>query len=105
MPLPESVEIFMGQNQCCTVIIIVQAKFIVKQKVSLITFAAYVYSDDAHVLTAEKAFVCLTLFDIIRLPLVMLPLITVYMVEVIDVNLEITFLILESNNTTGTYGT
>lgn len=49
---------------------------------SLVTFATYVYSSDDHVLTAEKAFVCLSLFDIIRLPLALLPLLIVYMVEV-----------------------
>lgn len=42
----------------------------------------YVYTGEDHVLTAEKAFVCLTLFDIIRMPLAMLPLLIVYMVEV-----------------------
>lgn len=34
-------------------------------------------------LTAERAFVCLTLFDIIKMPLAMLPLLIVYMLEVI----------------------
>lgn len=33
-------------------------------------------------LTAERAFVCLTLFDIIRMPLAMLPLLIVYAIEV-----------------------
>lgn len=51
-------------------------------KVALVTFATYVYSGDDHVLSAEKAFVCLSLFDIIRLPLALLPLLIVYMVEV-----------------------
>ncbi|XP_055308510.1 multidrug resistance-associated protein 1-like, partial [Sitodiplosis mosellana] len=49
--------------------------------VSLVTFIAYVYSGDDHILTAERAFVCLTLFDIIRMPLAMLPLLIVYMIE------------------------
>jgi hypothetical protein len=39
-------------------------------------------SSDDNVLTPEIAFVCLTLFDIIRLPLAMLPLLIVYMAEV-----------------------
>lgn len=51
-------------------------------KVSLVTFFTYVYTGDDHVLTAEKAFVCLTLFDIIRMPLAMLPMLIVYMIEV-----------------------
>lgn len=53
-----------------------------KKKVSIVTFITYVYSGDDHVLTAEKAFVCLTLFDIIKMPLAMLPLLIVYMLEV-----------------------
>lgn len=52
------------------------------RKVSIITFATYVLSGDDHVLTVEKAFVCLTLFDIIKMPLAMLPLVIVYMAEV-----------------------
>lgn len=52
------------------------------KKVSLVTFITYVYSGDDHVLTPQKAFVALTLFDIIRMPLAMLPLLIVYMVEV-----------------------
>ncbi|XP_062546114.1 multidrug resistance-associated protein 1 isoform X17 [Armigeres subalbatus] len=49
--------------------------------VSLITFAVYVLSDEKNVLTPVKAFVCLTLFDILKLPLVLLPMLIVYMVE------------------------
>lgn len=60
-----------------------QSKFTSKYpKVSLVTFFTYVYTGDDHILTAEKAFVCLTLFDIIRMPLAMLPLLIVYMIEV-----------------------
>lgn len=44
-----------------------------------------------HVLTAEKAFVCLTLFDIIRMPLAMLPLLIVYMIEVMYIQTVETF--------------
>jgi ATP-binding cassette, subfamily C (CFTR/MRP), member 1 len=39
-------------------------------------------TDDNNVLTPEVAFVCLTLFDIIRMPLALLPMVIVYMVEV-----------------------
>ncbi|XP_031616914.1 multidrug resistance-associated protein 1 isoform X6 [Contarinia nasturtii] len=49
--------------------------------VSLITFFTYTISGDDHILSAEKAFVCLALFDIIRMPLAMLPLLIVYMIE------------------------
>lgn len=52
------------------------------RKVSLITFAVYVLSDEKNVLTPVKAFVCLTLFDILKLPLVLLPMLIVYIVEV-----------------------
>ncbi|XP_055613859.1 multidrug resistance-associated protein 1-like isoform X4 [Uranotaenia lowii] len=49
--------------------------------VSLITFAVHVLSDEKNVLTPVKAFVCLTLFDILKLPLVLLPMLIVYIVE------------------------
>jgi hypothetical protein len=50
--------------------------------VAIITFTTFIMSSDDNVLTPEIAFVCLTLFDIIRLPLAMLPLLIVYMAEV-----------------------
>lgn len=53
-----------------------------KKKVSIITFATYVMSSDENVLTPTRAFVCLTLFDMIRMPLALLPLLIVYMIEV-----------------------
>lgn len=46
------------------------------------TFTTYVCSGEDHVLTPEKAFVCLALFDIMKLPLAVLPLLIVYIVEV-----------------------
>ncbi|XP_055643285.1 multidrug resistance-associated protein 1 isoform X8 [Toxorhynchites rutilus septentrionalis] len=49
--------------------------------VSIITFSVYVLSDDSNVLTPVKAFVCLTLFDILKMPLVLLPMLIVYIVE------------------------
>ncbi|KAK0179174.1 hypothetical protein PV327_007989 [Microctonus hyperodae] len=42
--------------------------------VSLVTFATYVYVDDSHVLDSKKAFVSLSLFNILRFPLSMLPM-------------------------------
>lgn len=42
--------------------------------VSLVTFATYVLSDPANVLDSEKAFVSLSLFNILRFPLSMLPM-------------------------------
>ncbi|XP_028989330.1 ATP-binding cassette sub-family C member 3 isoform X3 [Betta splendens] len=41
--------------------------------VALTTFAVYVTVDESHVLDAEKAFVSLSLFNILRFPLNMLP--------------------------------
>ncbi|CAG2122444.1 unnamed protein product, partial [Medioppia subpectinata] len=41
--------------------------------VSLVSFAIYVSIDSANQLTAEKAFVSLALFNILRFPLTMLP--------------------------------
>lgn len=41
--------------------------------VTLITLWVYVYVDPNNVLDAEKAFVSVSLFDILRLPLNMLP--------------------------------
>ncbi|KAJ8319362.1 hypothetical protein KUTeg_004453 [Tegillarca granosa] len=41
--------------------------------VSLVTFAVYVLSDPNNILDAEKAFVSLSLFNILRFPLSMLP--------------------------------
>ncbi|XP_050432447.1 multidrug resistance-associated protein 1 isoform X1 [Adelges cooleyi] len=42
--------------------------------VSLVTFAVYVLSDENHVLDASTAFVSLSLFNILRFPLSMLPM-------------------------------
>lgn len=42
-------------------------------QVALTTFAVYVGVDKTHVLDAEKAFVSLSLFNILRFPLNMLP--------------------------------
>jgi ATP-binding cassette subfamily C (CFTR/MRP) protein 1 len=38
-------------------------------QVSLVTFATYVLIDETNVLDAEKAFVSLTLFNIMRMPM------------------------------------
>ena len=54
--------------------------------VSLVTFAIYVLSDDKHILYAEKAFVSLALFNLLRFPLSMLPAL---FSEVVMVNIKI----------------
>ena len=50
--------------------------------VSLVTFAVYVLSSDENVLDAEKAFVSLSLFNILRFPLSMLPTVIATMAQV-----------------------
>jgi hypothetical protein len=42
--------------------------------VSLVTFATFVLSDPANILDSEKAFVSLSLFNILNFPLTMLPM-------------------------------
>lgn len=41
--------------------------------VALVTFTVYLSSDKSHTLTAEKAFVSISLFNLLRFPLAMLP--------------------------------
>ncbi|KAG8311147.1 Canalicular multispecific organic anion transporter 1 [Homalodisca vitripennis] len=49
--------------------------------VSLVTFAVYVLIDDQNILDSEKAFVSLSLFNILRFPLSMLPMLISNMVQ------------------------
>merc|ERR1719400_327027 len=49
--------------------------------VSLVTFATYVLSSTEHILDAERAFVALSLFNILRFPLSMLPMMISSMVQ------------------------
>uniref|UniRef100_A0A336KB87 ABC-type glutathione-S-conjugate transporter n=1 Tax=Culicoides sonorensis TaxID=179676 RepID=A0A336KB87_CULSO len=49
--------------------------------VCLVTFSTYVLASDENILTPTKAFVALVLFDIIKLPLALLPMLVVYIVE------------------------
>jgi len=50
--------------------------------VSLVTFAVYVLSDETHVLDAQKAFVSLALFNLLRFPMSMLPQMITFVVMV-----------------------
>ena len=50
-------------------------------QVSLTTFTVYVMSSSDNVLDAEKAFVSLSLFNILRFPLSMLPMLIGNMVQ------------------------
>lgn len=51
-------------------------------QVALTTFAVYVTVDENNVLDAERAFVSLSLFNILRFPLNMLPQVISSMVQV-----------------------
>ncbi len=51
-------------------------------QVSLTTFAVYVLSSPHNILDAEKAFVSLSLFNILRFPMSMLPMLIATMVQV-----------------------
>nr|XP_056705308.1 ATP-binding cassette sub-family C member 2 [Euleptes europaea] len=50
--------------------------------VSVTTFAVYVMVDENHVLDAQKAFTSISLFNILRFPLTMLPLVLSSLVQV-----------------------
>ncbi|XP_032595394.1 multidrug resistance-associated protein 1 isoform X10 [Drosophila grimshawi] len=49
--------------------------------VSLVTFATYLLSSEANQLSVEKVFVSLALFDIMKLPLTIIPMLTVDIAE------------------------
>ncbi|EDW71288.2 multidrug resistance-associated protein 1 isoform X13 [Drosophila virilis] len=49
--------------------------------VSLVTFATYLLSNEANQLSVEKVFVSLALFDIMKLPLTIIPMLTVDIAE------------------------
>lgn len=51
-------------------------------QVALSTFTVYVLIDENNVLDAQKAFVSLALFNILRFPLNMLPMVISSMVQV-----------------------
>lgn len=51
-------------------------------QVSVVTFAVYVMVDDNNVLDAQKAFTSLSLFNVLRFPLTMLPLVLSALVQV-----------------------
>ncbi|KAJ8896862.1 hypothetical protein PR048_002208 [Dryococelus australis] len=50
--------------------------------VSLVSFATFVLSDERNILDAKTAFVGLSLFNILRFPLSMLPMLISNMVQV-----------------------
>lgn len=48
----------------------------------MITYTVFLLSDSTNELTVEVAFVSLSLFSIMRLPMSLLPMLIVYVVEV-----------------------
>lgn len=52
------------------------------QKVAFVSFACYVLVDEKNVLDAQTAFVALSLLDIIRFPLTVLPMVISTLVQV-----------------------
>lgn len=51
-------------------------------QVSVVTFSVYVLVDSNNVLDAKKAFTSITLFNILRFPLSMLPMLISSMLQV-----------------------
>ncbi|XP_014250192.1 multidrug resistance-associated protein 1-like [Cimex lectularius] len=49
--------------------------------VALVTFTVYVLSDEKNILDAQKAFVALSLFNMIKFPLAMLPMLIASMIQ------------------------
>ena len=61
----------------------VTASFVaILQVSSLVTFTTYVLVDENHILDSQKAFVSLSLFNILRFPLSMLPMMIAGLVQV-----------------------
>lgn len=52
------------------------------QQVSLATFGVFVVVSSDNILTAEKAFTSITIFNLLRFPLAMLPMLIAGMVQV-----------------------
>lgn len=57
-------------------------------QVSLVTFATYVLIDDKNVLDANKAYVSISLFNIIRMPLSMLPMMISNLIQVRNIDIH-----------------
>uniref|UniRef100_T1JBH2 Uncharacterized protein n=1 Tax=Strigamia maritima TaxID=126957 RepID=T1JBH2_STRMM len=65
--------------------------------VMLATFATYVLMDETHVLDASKAFVSLSLFNIVRMPMAILPMLIVGIVQV-AVSTFTTYVLVDEKN-------
>lgn len=56
--------------------------FVLLHKVSLMTFATYVLMDPMNILDANKAFVSLSLFQVMQTPIMLMPMVIMTMVQV-----------------------
>ncbi len=81
----------MAYLGCATTFLWTCAPFLV----ALVTFAIYVLIDDSHILDAQKAFVSLALFNLLRFPLTMLPQMITFIVMVSLSLLTFLYLLLE----------
>lgn len=63
-------------------VVLVFYHFVFPSQVSLVTFAVFVGVSKDNLLTAEKAFTSISLFNILRFPLAMLPQLIAAMVQV-----------------------
>lgn len=50
----------------------------------MLTFTLYLLVDETHTLTPQRAFVAFALFDIMRFPMSLLPLLIAYVAEVLQ---------------------
>lgn len=62
--------------------VVLVSNFVFPSQVSLVTFAVFVGVSKDNLLTAEKAFTSISLFNILRFPLAMLPQLIAAMVQV-----------------------
>lgn len=62
--------------------VVLVSHFVFPSQVSLVTFAVFVGVSKDNLLTAEKAFTSISLFNILRFPLAMLPQLIAAMVQV-----------------------
>ncbi|XP_004625600.2 canalicular multispecific organic anion transporter 1 [Octodon degus] len=69
--------LFFGQLQCVIIFVLQLAPVLV----SVTTFSVYVLVDSNNILDAEKAFTSITLFNILRFPLTMLPMVISSMLQ------------------------
>lgn len=76
----------IGSSACALVLtVLVDIKLglkLITLQVAMVTFATYVWMDETNVLDAQTAFVSLSLFNLMRLPLNFLPVMLISFVQV-----------------------